>query len=413
LRHRNIWILNHYAHGPDLPGGTRHYNLATMLAERGHDVTILASNWNHSLRRQVRLENDRAWSVEEMNAVRFVWLRTFPCQLNDWRRILNMLSYSLRAFFVGRRLARVVPGMDRPDIVLGSSVHLFAVLAAYWLARHYGAHFVMEVRDLWPQTLVDMGLLRENHPLTWFLRYLERFLYRRADRIVTVLPLARDYITRLGIPPDKIDWIPNGVDLSLYQHSQSPRPRDHEETFVLMYAGAHGAANGLDTLLEAASILERTGRQDIRCVLLGDGPEKVTLMRMKDRLGLTNVEFRDPVPKEQLQASLSDADAFVLTLQDIPVFRYGISPNKLFDYLAACRPIVLAVDASNNIVDEAGCGVSVPPADPRALAKAISELASLPPEARWEMARNGRVYVERNHDFRLLARRFEEIMESL
>lgn len=413
LQHKNIWILNHYAHGPDLPGGTRHYAIGSILAQRGYDVTILAASRNHSLQRQVRFHDGRPWAVEEGDGVRFVWLRAFPCSRNNWRRALNMLTYSFRAFLIGRKLDTTVPGLDGPDVIIGSSVHLFAVLAAYCLARHYGAHFVMEVRDLWPQTLIDMAVLGERHPLTWLLRHLERFLYNRAEKIITVLPFASQYICRLGIPSNKVVWIPNGVDLSLYERAQTSTAKDNDKPFTIMYTGAHGTANRLDALLEAASILQTMGRDDIRCVLVGDGPEKTRLIERKQRLGLGSVEFRDPVPKEQLPATLAGADACVLILQDIPVYRYGISPNKLFDYLAACRPVIFAGSASNNLVKETGCGVCVPSADPRALANAIIQLASLPPEVRSEMGQRGRTYVEKNHDFRLLASRFEEVTENL
>jgi len=409
----NVWILNHYAHGPDVPGGIRHYALGRILVQRGYQVTVLASDWHHLMKRRIRLQDGARYALEDIDGVNFVWLRTTPYQENDWRRILNWVSYTIRAVALGRKLASILPEIGEPDVIIGSSVHLLAVVAAYHLARHYHAHFVMEVRDLWPQTLVEMGTLGDRHPLTWLLRRLERFLYDRAKRIISLLPFAYRYMSSLGVPTDKVTWIPNGVDLSLYEGLTTAASEVDRAAFTVMYAGAHGVANALDVLIEAARIVQDRGREDIRFVLMGDGPEKPRLSAMAQRLQLRNIEFRDPLPKARVPSALVATDAFVLILRDVPLYKYGISPNKLFDYLAASRPIVFAGNSENNVVDEVHCGVSAPAADPSAVAEAVIGLADLPAEEREAMGQRGRAYVQQYHDYSVLARQLADTLEAL
>jgi len=406
----NIWIFNHYAFPPDVPGGTRHYDFGKELVRRGHKVTIFATSYHHYLHREIRLKPGEKWKIEDINGVKFVWIRTFPYKGNDWRRVVNMVSYMPRAWWLGRSLPKFVPEIEKPDVVIGSSVHLLAVLAAYWIAKHYKAKFIMEVRDLWPQTLVDMGMLSEHHPITKMLQALERFLYRRAERIITLLPKAGEYIAAQGIDAKKVVWIPNGVDLARFQVRSASG--DHQG-FRVMYLGAHGRANALDVLLKAAKIIQDQGYEDIKFILVGDGPEKPKLIKLAEKLKLKNVEFREPVKKNEVSRVLQESDALVLNLERVEVFKYGISPNKLFDYMASGRPILFSVSSINNPVDEANCGFTVPPRDPKALAEAIIKLYKISPEEREEMGRRGREYVEKFHSIPILVDKLEKVLSEV
>ena len=408
---KQLWILNHYAVTPDMPGGTRHYELGRQLVGRGYDVTILASSFHYTKRRETRLQGRQAWQVEEVDDVKFVWLRTFPYQGNDWRRVVNMASYMVRSCWLGCRLPRLDGRTPEPDVIIGSSVHLLAVLSAYFLARHFGAHFVMEVRDLWPQTLVDIGALGARHPLTWLLRGLEGFLYRRAERIIVLLPKAREYIVGLGIDASKVQWIPNGVNLSRFSMRELQQRVDGR--FTVMYVGTHGWANGLDVLLDAAREVQQRGYACIRFVFVGDGPEKPRLRTYCEELELLNAEFHEPVAKVEVPRVLAESDVLVLILRDIDVFRYGISSNKLFDYLASGRPILFACNASNNIVEKAQCGLSIPPEEHEALAEAVIRLYEMSPEERRAMGKRGRAYVEQHHDYSVLAKRLAKVLGEL
>ena len=408
----NIWIFNQYAITPDLPGGTRHYDLGRELVKRGHQVVIFATSFHHYLHRETRLQPGERWKVEDVDGLKFVWLRTPSYQRNDWRRVRNMVVFALRAWWMGRRLPGLVPGVGKPDVVIGSSPHLLTPLVAYWVARRFRVPFVMEVRDLWPQTFVDMGGLTERHPVIKVLQFLEQFLYKRAQEIITLLPLAHRYIEELGISSEKIHWIPNGVDLSRFSGLQ-PASSDLRGSFNVMYMGAHGRANALDVLLQAAKIVQDRGNNVIRFVLVGDGPEKPRLMALAKELGLRNVEFREPVPKREVPKVLCVADTTIFILHDLPLYDYGISVNKLFDYLAVGKPLILVGRPVNNPVEETHCGLTVPPRDPEALAEAAMKLFEMPPKEREAMGRRGREYVERRHDIRKLAAELENILQAL
>jgi glycosyltransferase involved in cell wall biosynthesis len=408
---KRLWILNHYALSPDMPGGTRHYELGRHLAELGYDVTILASSFHYAQRRETRHYGKEPWQTEQVDGVTFVWLRTFPYEGNNWRRVLNMASYMVRSYCLGRRLPGLSSTVPKPDVIIGSSVHLLAVVSAWFLARHFRASFVMEVRDLWPQTLVDMGALTEGSLLTRLLRGLETHLYRQAERIIILLPRAKEYISRLGIDVGKVRWIPNGVDVSQFSaHASKPRPH---QPFTVTYVGAHGRANNLDVVLDAAKEVEQRVHASVHFTFVGDGPEKQRLKAYSKNLNLSNVEFRDPVSKESIPEELAKTDALVFVLRDVGVFKYGISSNKLFDYLASAKPVLFACDTPNNMVEETGAGVSVPPENPAALADAIVHLYEMPPDQRAAMGQRGRAYVEQHHDYALLARRLMHLLDEL
>lgn len=407
----NIWIFNQYAITPDLPGGTRHYDLAQELVRRGHQVVIIATSFHHYMHKETRLKAGENWKVEGVNSVKFVWLRTPPYQRNDWRRVWNMVVFTLRTWWIGRKLVRKVPEIGKPDVVVGSSPHLLTPLAAYWVARHYRVPFVMEVRDLWPQTMIDVGELGEQHTIIGVLQDLEKFLYHRAKRIITLGPQMSEYITALGVSPEKIVWIPNGVDLSRFDCAVSTE-LDHEG-FQVMYLGAHGQADALDVLIQAAKVVQDKGFSEIRFVLVGDGPEKPRLIALAKELELHNVEFHAPVPKSKVPRTLHEADAFVLNLERAGVFRYGVSSNKLFDCMTAARPVIFAVESSNNPIEEAQCGLAVPPRDPEALAEAVIRLYKMPEEERKAMGRRGREYVEKYHAVPILADKLIQCIEGI
>lgn len=405
----NLWIFNHYAKSPDLPGGSRHYDLGRELVRRGHRVVIFASSFHHLLRRETRLGSGESWRAEDVDGVEFVWLRTFPYQRNDWRRVLGMVIYMLRARRLGRRLPKLALEIERPDVVIGSSVHLLAVLAAYWVAKHHRAKFIMEVRDLWPQTLIDMKRAGPHHPAVWVLGALERFLYRRAGRIVKLLPGAGTYMTAHGAKANRIVYIPNGAAIGSEPRSVQPA----SEAFTVMYVGAHGEANALDVLLDTANEPSMRGGS-FRFVLVGNGPEKERLMSRAESMGLDNVEFRDAVPKECVPDVLAEANVAIVILRDLPIYRYGISLNKLFDYMAAARPILFVGKSLNSPVSDSGGGVVVEELDPAKIATALVGLADMSKEDLEAIGLKGWAHAKTIFATDVLARRFlEEVVLPL
>ncbi|MBN1890295.1 MAG: glycosyltransferase family 4 protein [Thermoflexales bacterium] len=401
-------MLNHYALPPDLPGGTRHFDLGCELARLGYDVTIFASAFNHSLRKKTRLLDASPWALEELDGVRFVWLPSMAYQGNDWRRLANMLDYTWRAYWLGRRLTRLARRVRPPDVIMGCAVHLFAVLAAYGLSRHYRARFLMEVRDLWPQTFLDMGVWREGQPQVRFFRCLEQFLYQRAEKIIVLSPLTGDYLAQYSPTwAEKTLYIPNGTRLIRFEQNGLGR-RPEPGAVCAMYLGAMGITNGLELILDAMQVInQQAGGQSagIDFCFVGDGPEKGRLQHLAKERGLHNVRFEKAVPRARVPDRLAEADILVLVQKQV---LYG-SSNKLFDYMAAAKPIVFALLAEhNNLVEQARCGVSASPDDPVDLAQKILQLARMPVEERQAMGGRGRAFVRENHDYSVLARRLLE-----
>lgn len=407
---RSIWMLNHYALSPDLPGGTRHFDLAYELTSMGYDVTILASAFNHKRHEKVRLLNGEPWALEEVEGVKFVWLPSFAYRANDWRRLANMLHYTWGAYWVGRRLPKLKPRIQPPDVIIGCSVHLFAVLAGYHLSRHYRSHFLMEVRDLWPQTFLDMGVWREGQLQVRFFRRLEQFLYARAERIITLSPLTREYLEQYSSAwAEKVVCIPNGTRVARFEQVEKSRRRG-SRPLQLMYLGAMGLTNGLDLVLQALRIMSQTAPGLMECAFVGDGPEKPRLRQMAQDWGLKNVRFEEAVPRAQVPYYAAQADILVLVQKEV---LYG-SSNKLYDYMAAAKPIVFAIFAEHNKpVEQAGCGVSASPESAEDLAEKLLAVAQMPEEERRAMGQRGRAHVQQYHDYSVLARQLADVLEAL
>jgi glycosyltransferase involved in cell wall biosynthesis len=403
-----VWVFNHYAVPPDVGAGTRHYDLAMRAAEHGISTTIFAASFDHASRTD-RLRGLELVRRERHGAVTFVWLRSIPYRGNGAARIAGMIGYAAVAIVAQAR-------RRRPDVVIGSSVHPIAALAGFAVARLRGARFFYEIRDLWPQTLVDMGALDATSPLARWLWWLEGLLVRRSEAVIYLLPGVSDYLRERGLRSEHAAYLPNAVPSTFEAAGRLPRRlrrqlghwRD-EGSFVAIYAGAHGRANALGTLIDAATRLKASGSR-VRIAMVGDGPHKPALESAALRRGLDNVAFFDPVPKQSVQALLALGDGAIFHLADIEVFRYGISSNKLFDYLLSGLPIVFACNTSNDPVADVDAGFSIAPEDPEALADALDRLAATNEGERRQMGENGRRYVRLHHGMEAVGDRFAELI---
>ena len=399
-----IWIVNHHADPPD-GLATRSFDIARRFVEKGNPTTIFVCAFSHYHLRPVRKLGFRLWRSEDIEGVRMVWIAAPSYRGNDWRRVLNMVTFSVLALLSGA-LRR-----ERPDIVVGVSVHPLAALSGWLLSRLKGARFFFEVTDLWPQTLIDFGRLRADGSAARAMRSLERFLFRHAERIVMLWRHTDEYVASQGVSPAKILWVPHGVELKRYD-DLVPYRGAPARPFKVMYVGAFLASNSVGTILDAAGVLARRGRDDVRFILVGAGVEREGLIERARTEGLANVEFREPVPKREVARVLGEADAFIYVLRDLPLYRFGISLNKLTDYLAAGRPIILFGRSSYDPVRDAQAGISVPPGDPEALADAIFELVALTPEERIEMGERGRRYLLEHHNIPVLSDRLLNVFEK-
>jgi glycosyltransferase involved in cell wall biosynthesis len=385
------------------PGGTRHHELARQLVIKGHQVTVLAGQVSYLTGERV----EKGWLQKKVDDVGVTIWRcyTYPSWHRSFvHRVLSFFSFTLSSFLSGLQVRNV-------DLVWGTSPPIFQVLTAWLLARLKGARFLFEVRDLWPYFAVAVGVLR-NSLLIRLSEWLERFLYRRADHIILNSPGFVDHVERRGAR--SVDIVPNGVDITMFN------PRDNGESFrrlhgledkiLVIYAGAHGMSNDLGVVLEAAEYLQENPR--ILFVFLGDGKEKINLMATAKAKNLKNVRFLPPVPKVEIPSALAAADLCLALLKPIEAYKTTY-PNKVFDYMAAGRAVVLAIDGEiREVLEKAGAGVAVQPGDPEALADAIRTLADKP-EQRQQMGLAGHDYVRRNFDRPSLARKLLLVMEKM
>jgi len=386
------------------PGGTRHYEMAHFLAERGHTVTVIASTVSYL----TGTVNKTARGIQQGGpGERITIIRTYTYSAihrSFVHRIFSFFSFMISSFIAGLRVKDV-------DLVWGTSPPIFQAITAWALARLKRVPFLFEVRDLWPAFAIDVGVLR-NPILIRVSLWLEHFLYLHADTVVVNSPGFIEHVKERGAQQVKL--VPNGSDPRMFD------PQDRGEGFrrefglqgkyVALYAGAHGMSNDLGILLEAAEQLQEY--PDIAIVLLGDGKEKPALQEQMAKLGLNNVTFLPPVPKTRIPEAFAAADTCIAILKPIPLYA-TVYPNKVFDYMAAGRPVILAIDGViRDIVEEADAGLFVTPGNPAALAEAIRTLAENP-ERGDEMGRNGRKLVEAQFDRAILAEKLTHLMAEL
>ncbi len=405
----NIWIVNQFANTPDQPGGTRQYEIARHLVGRGHHVTVISSDFNTELRTHQRTKPSRPIVRGRIDDVEWRWLYATPYRTNDWRRYLNILSFSLMLLLAATRLRR-------PDVIVGSSPQLPTAYVAWLISSLVGARFVFEVRDLWPQVLIDMAGKAESSAFIRVLRAIERRLYERSDAVVVLARGSVEYVIARGARPERTHWLPNSVHADAFVVDGDPRalrarhglPLDR---FVAVYAGAHGEANALQSAVSAARILA-TDTPEVHIALFGDGPTKNALV--ETARGLTNISFHEPVPKSVVPEVIAAADVGLLLLKDVALFRYGVSPNKLYDYYAAGRPVIVAVGGDvNDEVDEAGVGFTAEPEDPAGLARALRACAALAPSERDAMGRRALALGRERYDRGAVARAFERVLVDI
>lgn len=398
----NVWILNHYAGSP-ADQATRTYDLSKKLVERGHDVTIFAAGFSHYSFKEEHIRGEEKYREEQWYGVRFIWLRTLPYRSNNWRRIINMMNYSWRAFWLGTKF------QEKPDVIIGVSVHPLAALTGWCLSRIKRSSFFVELTDLWPEVLIDFGMLSPRNPLTYVLRALERFLYSKAEKIITLWPRTGEYLARFNVPEEKLIWLPHLADVARYT-ALDLYDGQIRDRFSIMYLGTFNESTGLGVVPKAAKLLQDRGLSQVHFILVGGSTGKNALVESCEILGLKNVEFRELVPKNEIGRVMGEADAFLATLKNVPLLRYGISLNKLCDYFASGRPTILAGMPGYNPVEEANAGISIPGEDAVALADGVQMLMSISAAERVQMGQNGRNYLSRVHDINILSSRLESAL---
>ena len=403
----NIVYINHYAGSPALGMEYRPYYLSREWVRAGHKVQMLAASFSHLRSTQPAVGDT------QMEGIAYRFYGTPPYRGNTLQRAFNVWAFLRAVWRDAPRLARDF----RPDVVIASSTYPLDIWVAKRLARLARAKLVFEVHDLWPLSPIEIHGLSPWNPFMLLCQTAEDTAYRHADVVVSMLPKVHEHMASRGLDLAKLHLVPNGITLD--EWSVTPPPLRDDVALALRsahaagrtvvgYAGSMGQPNALDNLLDAARILQD---KPLHFVLVGDGHERERLAQRATVEGLANVSFLPPIPKAQIPSFLGGIDIAYIGWQRVPIYRFGIAPNKLMDYMMARCAVLHAVQAGNDPVGESGCGLTVPPDDPQAVAQGLLHLAALSPGERRSMGERGRAFVLAHHTYPVLARRFLDALQ--
>ena len=398
----NILYLNHYAGSPLLGMEYRPYYLAREWVRAGHRVQMLAADYSH-----VRSTQPAAGDAV-IDSIDYRFYATPRYTGNGVARVKNIAAF-LRAAWADT--PRLVCDF-KPDVVIASSTYPMDIWVARRLARLSRARLVFEVHDLWPLSPIELSGMSRWHPFALLCQAAEDAAYRDADVVISMLPKVQGHMASRGLDLRKLHIVPNGITLDEWQGEAPLLRGDVAQALsaaraagrtVVGYAGSMGLPNALDTLLDAAVLLRH---EPLQFVLVGSGHEQARLAKRVADEGLLNLQFLPPIPKAQVPSFLAGVDIAYIGWQRVPIYRFGIAPNKLMDYMMARCPVLHAVEAGNDPVAEAGAGLTVAPESPSAVAEGLRRLAATPAAERSAMGERGRAFVLAHHTYPVLAQRF-------
>ncbi|GLI19859.1 glycosyltransferase WbuB [Tepidanaerobacter syntrophicus] len=401
---KNIWILNHYAK----PSGGRHYKFAENLIKRGYNVKIFCASTVHNSNQNM-ITNSRKYLYEIHNDVPFVIIRARSYKGNGAERIKNMIDYAAGLMSVSKKF-----DTEKPDVIYASSVHPLTWLAGYKLSKRYGAKFIAETRDLWPETFVAMGKMSKNSIPAKILYKIEKFIYQKADKLIFTFPGGKDYVESIGLDSSKVRYINNGVDLEEFNQNKTryvleDPDLDDDSTFKILYTGSMGIANALNNIVYAAKVLNDKGYKDIKFLLFGDGYKRKELEDYVKVNDIPNVKFKGKVDKKYIPGILSKSDLNIFTGKHIYLYKYGLSLNKMFEYFASGRPTVSNVECGYDMLEKYKCGITVKGGSAEALAEGILKFYNMPKEE-YDTYCNNALKAACDFDFKILTDKLEEVI---
>lgn len=403
-----LFVSNYYP--PEVtPPATRLYEHARTWVKTGGSVEVLTSNPNFP-EGHIYDGFDNAFSQKVEEGIGVTRVPMYVAENTGMlKRTLSYLSFGAAAAFWGTKVQR------KPDVIAATSPQFFCALGGYLLARRLGVPFVLEVRDLWPESILAVGAMRDS-PAIRALEWLEKYLYTHSDHIVVVTNTFKDHVVSKGVDPAKVSIIKNGADLGAFE-AEAPDPalahtlvetHGMEGKFIASYIGTIGMAHRADILLEAAALCDDP---DIIFAVMGTGAERAALAARAVEMNLPNFRLLDKQPRAVAQAFLAASDVSVVHLRDTPVFR-TVLPSKLFDAMMLKKPIVLGVQGeARELVEESGGGLCIPSENPQALADAVKRLKN-EKGSYTQLAEAGNAYVRAHHDRQELARRYWHILEK-
>ncbi|MDO5634116.1 MAG: glycosyltransferase family 4 protein [Micrococcus sp.] len=403
------WIVNHYAPFEDKDGWAGlHVEIARELAESEWDVHVVAAGTSHPAG-QSAMPTGVVSTPVRWRGSSSTWVKAPAYTGNGLARIANMGVFGLR--LLDPRVRRSLP---RPDVIVGRVVNPAAALTSWMTARYYKVPYVLEISDIWPDTLVQLGKMSRGSLPARTLGLLESSLIRGADAVMSPLPRVDTYLKDKGFSSTPFYWVHNGI--AAEQPELQPASRPAESDFHWMYFGSLGHANAVDTILAAFSVVaaEPARGQRVTLEIVGSGPLRDELVELAARLNVAQrVTFTDRLPRSEILDYAQRADALIANMRDLQLYSYGIALNKVFDYLLAARPILFATNAANNVVADADAGVAVPADDAAALSRGMVDMMETPQGRREQWGRQGRDFVLSHYTYRQSAQQFERMLHDV
>lgn len=398
---KNIWLINYYSYPPGTSSWRRHYDLGKELLKYGYNIDIIGGSFVHDRKKHILNKNEK-YRIENHEGLRYHILNGISYS-GSLMRILSMIEFMIKVFFYEKKLK------VKPDIIYCSYPHPFNGLISLYLSKKYKCKFILEIRDLWPETWVEMGAVTRKSLIYKVFARIEKLLYKKADKIITLSPGDYIYIEKLGISKNKIKWISNGVDLEEFDKNYFKEPvyKFDKKKFNITYTGSIGIANALDEIFKVAKELIN---EDVIFNIIGEGPLKRQYIDFCKDSNINNVKFYNPVSKNEVPALLKESDVLIITTKKCNLYKYGISFNKVFEYLAAGKPIIIAYDTEYDFIKEADCGFSISAESEIELLKTIRNILSISKSKRELLGINGRKYAEKNFSMKMLSEKIDLIL---
>jgi len=398
-----ILLINHYAGNLTLGMEFRPYYLAKQWVKKGHEVTIVAASYSH-LRKQQPVV-DKNITVEFLDDIKYVWIKTPIYNNSGVHRFINVIAFVIKLFIFNNKLIKE----SYPDVVIASSTYPIDIYPAHRIAKKCNAKLCFELHDLWPLSPMEIGGYSKYHPFIMLMQAGENFACKKSEIVVSLLSNAKQYLIQHGMNPDKFHHIINGYDANEIglaidipqEHRDLLTKQKEEGKMIICYAGGINEPYALHTLALAVQNL-----QNAVIVFVGKGNVLVKLKSITYNLNLNNVFFLPIIEKRAIPTLFKLVDIGYVGFKKSDIFKYGISPNKITDYMLAGKPIILSADVENEIVDRVSCGITVPAEDPDAVKNAILKLSNLSEEDRKKMGEKGREYALRELNYETLAQKF-------
>lgn len=401
---KKIWLINYHAYPPGTSKWTRHFDLFKNLS-KGYKFTCFGADYIHDTGENLLDKNEKI-KEEIFEGVKYVTIKSKGYK-NIFSRYLCYIFY----FFEILKLNKSMN--EKPNVIIGSSPDLLMGLCAYILSKKYKCKFIFEIRDIWPEALIELGAFSRYNPICVLFKILELFLYKKADAIIAMAPGDKNYLKNIQVNENKIFYINNGVDIEKFNNNlmlHKNLKNLPEDKFNIVYTGAISLNNGLELLIKAAKILEEKNCTNIFINIFGRGTEENKLKA--EASNLTNIKFYGSIKKEIIPVTLKNSDILYFSFKDTELYRkYGISPNKLFEYLASQKPILFACKAYKDQVKEGNCGISLEELTPQKVVEAILEFYKMSDNNRKNLGKNGYEYVCQNFEMKILSNKLKNCIE--